>query len=278
MAYKKIKQLNFGYLLEQESKIKQLTEKTYKKPLKTLDEATKFFMTTLDFALKIQIETKDKQIKNYCTFYLTQGNAILHLIRTSRMALVYGYYGSIAVLTRTFINYLNLAIYIHHHPEDVGLLLKESRDDFKKNPEFKKKFHEANIKKELLELGYTGFPDDIAKLTHGSMWASQVFGFKEIKSKEDEHELNYSPKYSNLQSSTYLPVILAWPVDFPTYFIIHLSKYSIKGMKDLQDDYSKIDSQVGFAINAIENSYQFMKNVPEEVQKAILKRIEKSKE
>ena len=198
------------------------------------------------------------------------------MIRTARFALVTGYYGNIAVLIRTFINYLNMAIYIHHHPEDVDLLLKESRDDFIINPIYKKKFHEFNLRKELSSLGYKSFssmPDVFSKVTHGSLWGAQVFGHKEIKTKEGEYELNYSPRYSNLQSSSFLPIIIVWPIDFATYFMIHVKPMKLKGYSELEKAYKKTNFEIDFTIIAIEKSYQFIKNVPEEAQKALLRRL-----
>jgi len=276
---KTIKQLNYGYLLEQERKITELTEKTFEKPLKTLDEATKFFMKTLDFALGIHEATKDIELKDYCKYYLTSGNALLHIIRTARKSLIQGYYGSVAVLIRTFINYLNLSIYIYHHPEDVPLLLSESQSSFKEDKKYKKKFHEYNIKKELEKLGYppTDSKDSFAKLTHGSVWSSQVFGYKEVGFEENQYELNYSPKFSNLQASSYLSVLLCMPLDFSTYFMLRMEKINSKGFKQLKNNFKNINSNVMFAIKAVEDAYRFIKYAPDDIKNAILKRMESRK-
>lgn len=276
MAMKKLKQLNYGYLIEQEGKIEKITLETYKKPLESLDKAIKFFLDTLDLSLKIHEakEIKDKELRNYCKFYLTVGNVLIHLLRTSRKALLQGYYGSIAVIMRTIINYLNMSIYIHHHPGDVSLLLKENQTDFFKNKVYKKKFHEFNIKRELHRLGYT-IPDQentFAKVTHGSVWAAQVFGWKGLDMVSD-YDLNYSPKFSLTQSSTYLSFLLSIPTDFARYFIIHIGNKRISGFNALKKDFIITENEIVSMLRVLESSYKFTKNAPEEIQNAILKKI-----
>lgn len=274
-----MKHLNFGYLLEQEDKVSKTTKKTFEKPLAILDQSTKFFMKLLGFVLIIHETTKDKQIKNYCKYFLTTGNAILHLVRVARYAVITGYYGNVMVLMRTIINYLNMSIYIHHHPEDAELLLKESRESFKENKEYKKKFHEYNLKKELNKIGYR-IPDqyeDVAKSTHGSIWGAQVFGFKGLETPEGQYELNYSPLFSLLQSTIYLSFIISIPTDFSIYCLQHLKEQDIEIDKRLINEFRDADRKVRIAIYAMEKNYQFVKNTPEEIQNALKKKIEKAK-
>lgn len=271
-----MKDLNFGNLLHKEKEVSEITLKTYQRPFKTLDKVTKFFMETMDFALQIHKTTKDGKLRDYCKYYLTTCNAVLHMIRVSKLAITYGYYGNVIVLMRTLINYLNMSIYIHHHPEDAELLLKESRDDFKENKEYKKKFHEYNLRKELELLGYK-VPkeyEDITKTTHGSLWGAQVFGFKGLSMPENEYELSYSPKFSIPQSSTLLSFILAIPIDFPAYFLRHIKNYNLKGYEKIKGNFDEADYKVKFALAALEKTYQFLKNTPEEIQQALLKKIQ----
>ncbi len=275
-----MKQLNFGYLIAQEDKVSKITKETFKKPLEILDSSTKFFMKLMDFVYQIHENTKDEMLKNYCKYYLTAGNAVIHLIRVSRYSVVTGYYGSVMVLMRTIINYLNMSIYIHHHPEDAELLLNESRESFKENKEYKKKFHEYNLKMELNQLGYK-IPkqfEDIAKSTHGSLWGAQVFGFKGLKVSERQYDLQYSPLFSMLQSTTYLSFIISIPTDFSIYCLQHLKTKDIKIDKLLIKNFLDISKKVRIAIYIMEQNYQFVKNTPEEIQKALVNKIKEARE
>lgn len=274
-----MKHLNFGYLLEQEKKVSDITSSSYKKPLALVDENTKFFMALLEFVHKVNLKTKDKQIKNYTMFYLTMGNAIIHLIRVSRYSIITGYYGNAMVLMRTIINYLNMSIYVRHHPEDAELLLEEKKESFKENKIYKKKFHEFNIKRKLNQLGYR-IPeeyDDIAKTTHGSLWGSQVFGFKGFETPEEEFEIQFSPKFSMTQCTTYLSFIISVPTDFSVYCMQYLSEKGVKIDKELADEYNDLQRRVRHAIFVMESSYQFIKNTPEDIQQALIKKIEQEK-
>jgi len=273
-----MKQLNFGYLLSQEEKVAKITKETFKKPLTILDESTKFFMKLLDSIYMIYTKTEDKQLKNYCKYFLTTGNAVIHLIRVSRYAILTGYYGNVMVLMRTIINYLNMSMHIHHHPEDAELLLKESRDSFKKNKEYKKKFHEYNLKRELIKIGYK-IPeqfDDVAKSTHGSLWGAQVFGFKGIKTSKNQYELHYSPLFSMLQSTTYLSFIISIPTDFSIYCLRHLKEKNIKIDQELLEKFREIDRKVRISIYAMEQNYQFVRNTPKEIQDALVMKIKEA--
>lgn len=274
-----MKRLNYGHLLEQEDAVMKLTKKTFEKPIALLDESTKLFMKLLEFVLRILDSTKDKELKNYCKYFLTTGNAVLHMIRVARYAILTGYYGNVMVLLRTIINYLNMSIYIHHHPEDAELLLKESRESFHENKVYKKKFHEYSLKKELKQLGYkipTQY-DDVAKSTHGSLWGAQVFGYKLLKTEKGQYELNFSPIFSTLQSTTYLSFIISIPADFSIYCVKHLMDHGIEIDSHLLEEFKEMDRKVFIAIHALEQSYQFVKNTPEEFQGALVKKMENIK-
>ena len=275
-----MKNFNFGYLLNQENHVQKITKETFKKPLEIQDHSIKFFLKLLSFCLYIHETTKDKRVKNYCVYFLTTGNAILQILRLARYSILIGYYGNVMILMRTIINYLNMSIYIRHHPEDSELLLKESRESFKENKEYKKKFHEFNLKKELERLGYR-IPeqyDDLAKATHGSLWGAQVFGFKGLDTPMNEYELHYSATFSMLQSTTYLSFIISIPTDFAIYCLQFFHEVGIKVDKKLIVDYEDINHKVGAAIYAMEQNYQFIKNTPPEIQEALEKKIKEVKD
>ncbi len=273
-----MKHFNYGYLLEQEKKVTKLFISDFDKPLKILDESTSYFMKLLRFVYKLHESTRKKELRNYCKYFLTTGNAVIHMVRTTRYAVMTGYYGNVMVLMRSLINYLNMSIYIHHHPEDAELLLKESRESFKTNKDYKKKFHEYNLKKELENIGYK-IPeqfDDVAKSTHGSLWGAQAFGFKGLKTPENEYELQYSPLYSLLQSTTYLSMIMAIPTDFSMYCLKHLHDNKIDIDKKIIEEFRLTDKKVRLALLIMEEEYQFIKNTPIEIRDALQNKVDKA--
>lgn len=275
MAKLKTKHLNFGYLLDSETKTEKLTSLAYQKPLQVLDESTKFFMGTLNYALDLYDKLPNGTHKNYCQYYLTTGNAVLHIIRCCRMCLLSGYYGAIAIFIRVITNYLRLSIYIYHHPEEAKALLEEQENTFKQDKNFKSKFHEQGLKTELTKLGYKPIDenDAFAKITHGSVWSAQVFGYKETDMEPDTYHLNYGPQYSDLQSSTYLSFILTIPADFAQYFVQYISQNQLGEWKPLLQSYREVDIDVSFSINALENAYQFIAHAPTELKEQLLQRM-----
>ena len=275
MAKLKTKHLNFGYLLDSETKTEKLTSLAYQKPLQVLDESTKFFMGTLNYALDLYDKLPNGTHKNYCQYYLTTGNAVLHIIRCCRMCLLYGYYGAISIFIRVFTNYLRLAIYVYHHPEEAKALLDEQETTFKEDKKFKSKFHEQGLKDELKKLGYQPIDeqDTFAKITHGSVWSAQVFGYKESDMEPDTYHLNYGPQYSNLQSSTLLSFILVIPADFPQYFVQYVCQNQLGEWKTLLQSYREVDKNVSLTIEALENAYQFIAHAPPELKELFAKKV-----
>lgn len=279
MKPKKYKFLNYGHFLEKEEETVKLTLSSFSKPLNTLDETVKYLLDTLSFALNLYQTTKDEEIKDYCKYYLSCGNAILHIIRSGKLCLTHGYYGSCAILFRTFLNYLNMAMYLMHHPSDVKLLLKESQDDFHINKEYKKKFHEFSIKKELIKLGHK-IPDEEgswAKIAHGSVWGAQVFGSKSLSLKDADYELAYSPRYSIIQIYSHISLFLPMSVDFSRYFLGYLSKKSVPNFNLIDQKLIETDSKVEFATKALKNAITMMTSMSDEEQEELEKLLESEK-
>lgn len=281
MTDKFIKNINLQNVKDKEGEVYRLSLKNLKQPLQLLDNTTSLFLRTMRLALNMYKNTNSKQEKDFLTVFLNISNAAIHLIRSSKINLCYGYYGSVMVLNRALQNYLYTLMYIHHNPSDSEILIKEEKNTYRKDKEYRKKFHEVSIRKFLTDKGYD-IPEKelqtLSKVTHGSTFSSQIFGYKPLyPENEGEYEVKYAPEYDVIKAIPLIQLLLVFPLDFARFFILHFYD-NTKKWKELKSYLQKNDKEVDTAIIKLDEQYQFIKtSAPEEVLK-YLKWVKKRKD
>ena len=266
MADKFTKKINLQNIFDKEKETYERSSKNLKFPFQLLDEFTAFLITTIRVALGMYKASTKKIEKDFLTVYLNLANAALHIVRSSKIDLAHGYYGSVMVLNRALQNYLHMLMYVHHEPKDCEMLLREEKDTYRKDKLYRKKFHEKSLTAFLKSKGYD-MPEDaldtFAKVTHGSTFSSQIFGYKDFRKKGPEYDVLYAPEYDITKAINLMQLLWVFPLDFSRFFIKHFQNKS-KELIKLERNLEKYDERVEKAINATEKQYQFFKNASDE--------------
>lgn len=262
MVDKNIKKINLQNVFDKEQETFSRSVKNLKAPLKLLDDVTSFMITTTRTALLMYKATDNKIDKNFLNVYLNIVNASIHITRSSKINLMNGYYGSVMILNRALQNYLHTLMYVHHEPQDCKILINENKDTFKTDKTYKSKFHERSLTLYLKNKGYD-MPEEafstFAKVTHGSTFSSQIFGYKDFREKDsNEYDVLYAPEYDITKAINLIQLLWTFPLDFSRFFIKHFESKS-KSIFKLEKKLNRYDKQVEIAIRNIERQYNFFK-------------------
>ena len=269
MSDKFIKNTNLQNVVNKEVEIYKASLKNLRQPLKLLDSTTSFLLKSMRLALKMYKNSNKQLEKDFLTVFLNISNAALHFVRSSRIYLCYGYYGSIMVLSRALQNYLYTLMYIHHNPKDGEILIKEEKDTYQKDKGYRKKFHEVSLRKFLVKKGYD-IPEaelqTLSKVTHGSTFSSQIFGYKPLYTEhEGEYEVKYAPEYDVVKAIPLIQLLMVFPLDFVRFFVMHFDD-NTKKWKAMKSELQKHDQDIDTAITFLDRQYQFIRNsTPEEL-------------
>jgi hypothetical protein len=268
MSDKFVKNINLQNVIDKEDETHKRSIKNLDKPLKLLDETTSFLVTTIRIALELYKNSQVKLEKDFLTVYLNIANAALHITRSSKINLVNGYYGSVMVLNRALQNYLHTLMYVHHEPKDCDVLIKEEKHTYKSDKSYRSKFHERSLRTYLKQKGYSieeDALDTFAKVTHGSTFSAQIYGYKPLRdADENAYDVLYAPEYDVTKAIHLIQLLIVSPLDFSRFFIMHFNDKT-KKWKRLETKLKELDRKSDIAIQAMDKQFNFFKNAPEDV-------------
>ncbi len=182
-------------------------------------------------------ETPGTEEAKFKTIQLMLVNRSIQHLETIRILMERGLYGDAFVIVRSIMSDLSMLIYLFSHPELRDLFLKETEDDYQKNPAFKDAFSEGTIERDIVAHG--GKPAKkafriLSKSSHASAFGSQLYGYR---GKGNKYHFNYGPKLE-----IHKALMLAMTLSTGHYdFVVQLLAYQEElGNGELPEDWKNI--------------------------------------
>ena len=174
-------------------------------------------MSLIQLLIDRQDDGDDKEFEEA---FLHLANRLIQHAESLKMLVELGLYGDAWTIMRSSLSGLDMIYYLHYNPELISLFLKEEKTSYQDDKEFKKKFSEGAISRNLIKNGMPSRDEAfqlMSKGAHASAYGGQLF----CKVVGQNVHMKYSPGFEADKMAAFSSILCAYHWDIVTAMLWH---------------------------------------------------------